>query len=76
MAWGYIKTSRNKDRAEDIKYRREAATFLLQAQELVEKAKKKLISVKGVSVNQEIYSILHDLNEAVETLKDPQNDPE
>jgi hypothetical protein len=76
MAWGYSKSSRNKDRAEDIMYRREAAAFLLQAHELVERAKKKMVGVKGLNVNQELLSILQDLNDAVESLEDPHNDPE
>jgi hypothetical protein len=76
MAWGYNKANRDKDRAEDIVFRREAAAILKQAQVLIEKSKKKLVGVKGVSVNHEIHTILYDLKEAIENLEDPENDPE
>jgi hypothetical protein len=76
VPWGYSMSSRAKDRAEDIKYRREAAAFLAQAHELVERAKKKMVGVKGLNVNQELFSILHELKETAYSLKDPHNDPE
>jgi hypothetical protein len=76
MAWGYNKANRDKDRAEDIVFRRDAAAILKQAQVLIEKSKKKLVGVKGVSVSHEINTILYDLKEAIETLEDSQNDPD
>lgn len=65
-----------KDRAEAIIARRAAADMLLSALQQMEKADKKLSYNKSDDIRFELKRITGDLREVMETLQDPEYDPD
>jgi len=67
---------RRKDRADAIIARRSAADMLYDALQLMEKANKKLAYNKSEDVRFELKRVTGELRELVDTLRDPEYDPD